>query len=473
LSAGALLSCAKAAPGSTGSGGSNGSGGSHASGGSNGSGGNNSSGGSNGSGGSSSSGGSTATGSGGSSSSGGSTGSGGSSGSGGSVSVSDAGTDASCQTADFKFLPQIPDVYVLVDRSGSEFDQSTCSSTTMSYTGGTFFTLKTAVLQVIQSLQGQVRFGFGSFVGEHPNNGACMPDLTPAPSALPIGLYNYNAINAIYGPLGSLSPCGAKADTPAVEVMPMIQAALLAEPATAVNPMTNASYSVGQKYLLFVTDSEVDFCDDGEPLCPADATTWKIQDLYKNGIGTLIIGLPTTSGSDAIASSVLQNFANAGAGQPVAVPAGTTQLQAHNDCQGVAGWASTWNQANPGQTIGSDLIPVATYSATGGNAKVFAPTSTSDVKALTDQLTMALQGVKSCSFDLSDVNGKSIKVDTTMLAKASVKIQGNPVTQDATNGWSMSGATTLILNGSACDTWRMPSSTDINFAFPCSTIIFE
>jgi hypothetical protein len=423
-------------------------------------------------------------GSGGSSGSGGSGGKGGSGtggqvvttgtgGGGGDVVVTGSGgsfnPDAmACQTKDIQFLPQIPDVYVLVDRSGSEFDQSTCSSTTMSYTGGTFFALKTAVLQVIQNLQDQVRFGFGSFVGTHAT-GACVADLEPATSKLPIDLYNYSAINALYSPLGSLSPCGAKADTPAVQILPMIESALLAEPATATNPMTNATYMIGNKYILFVTDSETDFCDDGEALCPADAVTWKIQDLYKNGIGTLIIGLPASSSSgDTIAASVLQNFANAGAGQPVAPVTGTTQLQAHNDCQGVAGYASVWSQANPGQSISTDTVPIATYSATGGNAKVYAPTSASDVQALTDQITQAIQGVKSCTFDLT-----GFKIDRTKLSEAGVLINGNLLSLDPNNnnGWDMVSDTELQLFGTACDTWRNPSSTDIKFDFPCDIVI--
>ena len=50
---------------------------------------------------------------------------------------------------------------------------------------------------------------------------------------------------------------------------------------------------------------------------------YKIQDLYASGFGTLVIGLPpdASSGtSDPIASTVLQDFANAGAGQAVVVP---------------------------------------------------------------------------------------------------------------------------------------------------------
>jgi hypothetical protein len=398
----------------------------------------------------------------------GTNGSGGRGGPGGDVGI--AGTTgtpnpdaAACQQMDVKFLPEIPDVYVLVDRSGSEFDSSTCSSTTMSYTGGNFFTLKTAVLQVVQNLQGQVRFGFGSFVGDHAT-GTCVPGLTPTPAQLPIALYNYSAINTLYGPLGSLSPCGAKADTPAVSVLPTIKSALLAEPATATNPMTNAMYTVGKKYVLFVTDSETDFCDDGEAACPADAVTYRLQDLYANGIGTLVIGLPASSSSgDTIAPSVLQNFANAGDGQPVAPPQGYTPTMLHNDCQGVPGWAATFSAAG-----GTGINPLATYATTGGTAMVFAPTSASDVTALTNQITSAIQGVKSCTFDLS-----KFTINLQKLSEGNVFINGAvvPLDPNNANGWDMVSASQLQLFGSACDTWRNPSSTDIRFDFPCDIII--
>jgi hypothetical protein len=101
--------------------------------------------------------------------------------------------------------------------------------------------------------------------------------------------------------------------------------------------------------------------------------------------------------------------------------------------------------------------------------------SASNQSMLVSQLQTALAGVKSCSFDLSDVDGKSIKVDTTQLAKASVKVEGVTVPQDGTNGWSIdpTSSSTLLFNGTACTNWRMPNNNDISFAFPCGTIIFE
>jgi hypothetical protein len=109
-----------------------------------------------------------------------------------------------------------------------------------------------------------------------------------------------------------------------------------------------------------------------------------------------------------------------------------------------------------------------------GPTKPYQP-SASDETMLTTQLSAALAGVKSCSFDLSDVGGKSIKVDTTKLASAMVKIQGTAIPLDATNGWNVTttAPSTLVLSGNACKTWQTPNNDNISFAFPCSTIIFE
>jgi hypothetical protein len=94
---------------------------------------------------------------------------------------------------------------------------------------------------------------------------------------------------------------------------------------------------------------------------------------------------------------------------------------------------------------------------------------------LTNQLSTAIAGVKSCTFDLTDVGGKSIKVDTTKLNQAHVLIMGTEVALSATNGWNVDAAapTQLVLSGTACDKWRMPANKTIDFQFPCGTIIFE
>ena len=80
----------------------------------------------------------------------------------------------------------------------------------------------------------------------------------------------------------------------------------------------------------------------------------------------------------------------------------------------------------------------APTSATMGTTKPYQPSAANESQ-LVSQLSAALAGVKSCSFDLSDVNGKSIKVDTTQaLAMANVMIEGTTdPAQNATNGWNV------------------------------------
>jgi hypothetical protein len=94
-------------------------------------------------------------------------------------------------------------------------------------------------------------------------------------------------------------------------------------------------------------------------------------------------------------------------------------------------------------------------------------------QSLVNAIAAAVAGAKSCVFDLGDVGGKSIKVDLQKLGEAHIKIEGAEIPLNDTNGWKMNSPTQLELVGGACTTWRMPASDDIDFQFPCSTIIFE
>ena len=437
--------------GSKGSGGVTGTGGSSATGGSPGTGGSSATGGSVGTGGIVGTGGTPATG--GSPGTGGTPATGGSPGTGGTTTVSDAGADATCQTADFTFVPKIPTVFLLIDRSGSEFTDATT---------GVFFNLRTAVLQVLQQLMTsnqQMRVGLGAFVGDHAS-GTCKPSFDTVAIG-EIGT-NYAAIAAKYNALGPLLPFGSKADTPMSAVIPMVQSALQADTGT------------GQKYMLVISDGQTDFCDDGNNVCPADAVTGQIQSMFTASLGTLVIGLPSQlGGGTAFNQAVLQGWANAGVGMNTALPTvggAATATDVYNQCNGTADWKTVFTANGRTGVSSADAL----YTTPGGTATVFTPSSTS-TSDLANQIAAAISAVKSCSFDLSDVGGKSIKVDTGKLASAMVKIQGTAVPLDATNGWNVttSAPSTLVLNGNACKTWQTPNNNDISFAFPCSTIIFE
>src|SRR5688572_382047 len=73
-----------------------------------------------------------------------------------------------CQQAQRDFVPQIPTVFLLVDRSNSMFLPNPPGSNSNAWGP-----LRTGVLQVIEDLQSEVRFGFGAFSGQ----GATCPDM--------------------------------------------------------------------------------------------------------------------------------------------------------------------------------------------------------------------------------------------------------------------------------------------------------
>jgi hypothetical protein len=119
-----------------------------------------------------------------------------------------------------------------------------------------------------------------------------------------------------------------------------------------------------------------------------------------------------------------------------------------------------------GHTIG-DYDP-----AGGGTAKVYKPDITNK-QALVAAISAALSGVKSCVFDLSNLDGKKITVDQTQLARAHVVVMGTEVALDDTNGWHMTTDTQLELSGSACELWRQPQNKTIDFQFPCELIVVQ
>jgi hypothetical protein len=250
----------------------------------------------------------------------------------------------------------------------------------------------------------------------------------------------------------------------------------------------SADPTPGDKYLLFVTDGEQDYCGDGNALCPTDSVVYWLQKLKAQNVTTMIFGLPSgASGPDqARYEAVLQGFANAGAGQPVAPvsqnPAQPTTpemaaLDTYNQCfygndPNTVGWNAEFLAAakvDDAATVGIDESKtLGNYALAGGTAKVFKP-DPNDQAALKEEFSKVLAGVKSCTFDLPG----DIKVDLDRLDAAGVQVQGVAVPLDLTgmNGWHMPTATQIELVGSACENWRMPQNTKIEWGFPCGIIV--
>jgi hypothetical protein len=249
-----------------------------------------------------------------------------------------------------------------------------------------------------------------------------------------------------------------------------------------------ADTSPGDKYILFVTDGEPDYCGDGNALCPPDGVVWQLQRLKQMNITTLVFGIKATIAQD-LPAGVLEAFANAGAGEPTKVPVRTgapdvfalvdqcLNTGANEPHEAVFEWTKDFLSIPANASCAADKNPcrgrsLGVYSATAGPTRPYQPDVTNQ-QALITQLSNALAGVKSCVFDLSNINGQSIRVDRTRLNLASVQIEGTTVPLDAnsTNGWNMISDTQLQLFGSACDMWRDPDNNNIMFNFPCDVII--
>ena len=368
-------------------------------------------------------------------------------------------TPMGCQQAQRDFEPNTPTVYLLVDRSRTMFDP--IIDNVSAWTA-----LRGGVLEVTRELEGNVSLGFAAFSGA--NLGVQMCDLE-LPSVAP-KLNNYADIATIYEPMEQPTDVNQK-DTPTLLAL------------TAIADQLQADTTIGDKYILFVTDGEPDYCDDGNQLCPPDSVVGLLQRLASGvdatgaattPIRTLVFGISSPTAS--IRADVLQAFANAGAGLPVmAIAQNPNQTPTPNDvwdqCNGVAGWASdfalTGKPLERGQSTG-DYVFDPTLA---GNAPVFRPDPT-DQAALADQLRAALASVKSCTFDLEE-DGVLVDLSRQDLGEqARVIVNGTAVPFDPVNGWSMMSETTVALSGAACEMWRDPLiATSINFDFPCDIFV--
>ena len=364
---------------------------------------------------------------------------------GGSVSNTGAtGTGGACQTGGADFVPKVPTVILLVDRSGTMFLNQ----------GNPWGTLRDGVLPVVKSLNEQVRFGFMAITGEA---GMCplLDEVAPAEK-------NYDAVQTTY--MGLKQP--TKGESPGMLGLQRAYEVL------------SKDQTPGDKYVLFVTDGEQDYCGDGNALCPTDSVVYWLQKLNALKVNTMIFGLPS-SGDQSSYGAILQAFANAGAGQPVApaLPANQTVKDIHDQCVyggdiNAKGWQVEFAAAakvdDAATTDVDESQTLGNYAATGGTAKVFKPDPT-DQTALAKQFEQVLAGVKSCTFDI----GGNIKVVQTLLDEAHVYIEGVEVPLDTTamNGWHMPTPTQIELVGAACENWRMPANNKITWDFPCRILV--
>lgn len=381
---------------------------------------------------------------------------------GGTATDPDGGT--ACQHTQYTFDPKIPTAYLLVDRSGSMFHcltGNTGDAVCATPANTAWTALKEAVRTVVGTLDSDVRFGFATIWGTDPTGGGMCPAIqgTVTDNVMP-ALNNAATIMTKYDSLAfppNSTQQGMKFESPASESL------------TVVGNALKADSTQGDKYIIFITDGQPDYCDDSNSLCAPDSVVMHLQQNKANGIRTIVLGIQTALFD--LGSGILQAYANAGAGEDTVAPlrTGTDMFAFYDQCLGIAGWKADLTASGKANARGTTL---GTYAAAAGPTKPYMPSAT-DQQQLVTQLSTALAGVKSCTFDLTSTGGTAIKVDQKQLGKASVKVEGTTVPLDTTsaNGWNMINDTTVQLFGSACDAWRNPTAKTIDFNFPCEIIV--
>jgi len=355
-----------------------------------------------------------------------------------------------CSEAEVEFVPQIPTVLVLVDRSSSMFEP------------GTQFwdTLKAAVLPVIEGLQSDVRFAFASYTG---TASTCTGLSAPTPFAVD----NYATIAAAYDALGDPAMEGnGPGETPTPMAIEQATDLLLADD------------SPGDRYILLVTDGNPDFCNNPDARCGADALIASLQLSAAQGVRTLVFGIDNPN----LEPAWFDYYAQAGVGEMPDWPDGVqgeTEGQYSGDLEGACKQSDEWsryrtlngNDPLPAPDCPHDYmdvapfscwLPAGNYSVEGGAATAFLST---DTAALADQISTTVSGLKSCIFDLGD-SGVSVKEGEEDTGE--IFVQDELIPQDQ---WRMNSATVLELLGDACTRWQSPEVTKFFAGFPCEALI--
>ncbi|HEX6243878.1 MAG TPA: vWA domain-containing protein [Polyangiales bacterium] len=183
-----------------------------------------------------------------------------------------------CNEVELSFEPQIPSVFILVDRSSSMFER------------GLWDPLKSGVLAIVEQLDKDIRFGFASYTGVA---GGMCPDLA---GRVLVAEDNYDAIKRAYD---AIEAPKYKGETPTSRAIDEVSTLLAAQPA-------------GPKFILLVTDGEPDFCDDPNVTCSRDAVVASVQAAHAQGIGSFIFSV-----GGSVDRAHLQDAANAGRGEGV------------------------------------------------------------------------------------------------------------------------------------------------------------
>ncbi len=349
----------------------------------------------------------------------------------GSTGTGGDGEPVFCQSATVNFVPQVPTVYVLVDQSGSIYDLQQ------------WVPLRDAVLPVIESLQTEVRFGFGSYTG---TQAAC----TGLSDMGTIGLNNFEAIKSHYINL-PVTP-SPNQETPTAKAVQQVVDVLKADNAVP-----------GPRAILLVTaDDDNDFCNNPGPECGSDALIRVMQDAAADGIKTFVFALDNTGIGN---KDWLDFWAQAGQGEKPnwALAQSITQYNGmlYDGCKPWPDWMQYWTASGH-----AEFYPAGDYSPEGGTAKAFLNASTA---AVAEEIGKKVETLKSCKLDLSGGEAEGGTVEGVKPgATGHIKVGGEEIAADQ---WRMNNETELELLGAACDKWMDPNVTEFFAGFECEDLI--
>lgn len=328
-----------------------------------------------------------------------------------------------CQDAEVNFVPQTPTVFVLVDRSTSMFPNY-------------WDKLKEGVLQVIQSLQGDVRFGFGAYTGFEGEGSLFETQGTIAEN-------NYAAIKSFYDQLGHP---GKKSETPTAYAVQWATDLLLKDE------------SPGDRFILLVSDGQPDYNDDIGNECGVDGLIGELQRSYEQGVRTLVFGIDGN-----IEKENFDYFAQAGWGEKPNWASGLGDE--HNHPRARCSYSPNWKE-HYDSFAAAGRNSIGQYSQVPGTQKAVL---NADPLALAGQIRSAVEGLKSCTFDL----GRSdVEVDLAQAHLGEIFVDGSrnpePIPADQ---WEMLSPTILELKGEACENWQKPDVTEFFAGFPCEVLV--
>ena len=173
--------------------------------------------------------------------------------------------------------------------------------------------------------------------------------------------------------------------------------------------------SSAPKYILLLTDGAPDTCAQPDPQLGLPQAIDAAQRAYGQGIRLFTVGV-----AQEINGSDLQALANAGAGK------------------------------DPALVYGNDP---------GAEQPLFART---DPQQLADQLKGIIGDVRTCTIELGTDVGSARTLDGRLV------LDGQPLANDARNGWTFVDDRTLLIHGAACQK-ILGDGQRLEVHFPCAT----